>query len=122
MQGNLPFSRLSLAEKKAIEFCVESGVEEKESDSDEEARPAFASITAMASAQAEAEERVKRSRINGQIRPMRHLSPTSNIVERLFSNSKLIMTDQRQKMDPSTLETILMLKLNKDASLGCTRY
>jgi len=114
MQGNLPFSRLSLNEKKAIEFYVESAVEEKESDSDEGVPPAFASIVAMASAQAEAEQRVKRSRINGQIRPMRHLSPTSNIVERLFSNAKLIMTDQRRKMDPSTLETILMLKLNKD--------
>ena len=68
----------------------------------------------MASAHAEAEQRVKRSRINGQIRPMTHLSPTSNIVERLFSNAKLIMTDQRRSMDPSTLETILMLKLNKD--------
>ena len=37
----------------------------------------------MASGQAEAEEqqRVKRSRINGQVKPMTHLSPTSNIVE-----------------------------------------
>ena len=35
-------------------------------------------------------------------------------VERPFSNAKLIMTDQRRSMDPSTLETILMLKLNKD--------
>ena len=45
----------------------------------------------MASGQAEAEQRVKRSRINGQVKPMTHLSPTSNIVERLFSNAKLIL-------------------------------
>ena len=114
MQGNLPYSRLTAAEKKSIEFYVESGEREKESDSDEDASPAFASIAAMASAHAEAEQRVKRSRINGQIRSMTHISPTSNIVERLFSNAKLIMTDQRRSMDPSTLETILMLKLNKD--------
>ena len=39
--------------------------EEKECDSDEGASPAFASIVAMASAQAEAEQRVRRSRIDG---------------------------------------------------------
>jgi hypothetical protein len=35
-------------------------------------------------------------------------------VERLFGNAKLIMTDQRRCIYPSTWETILMLKLNKD--------
>ena len=49
-----------------------------------------------------------------QKQAMSHVSPTSNIVERLFSNAKLIMTDQRRCMDPTTFETILMLKLNKD--------
>ena len=89
MQGNLAYSRLTPAEKKSIDFYVESGEEKKESDSDEVAAPAFASIY-----QAEAEQRVKRSHINGQVKPMTHLSATSNIVERLFSKAKLIMTDQ----------------------------
>ena len=114
MQGNLPYSRLTPAEKISIDFYVESGEEEKEFDSDEVAAPAFASIAAMASGQAEAEQRVKCSRINGQVRSMTHLLATSYIAERLFSNAKLIMTDQRRCMNPSTLETILMLKLNKD--------
>ena len=81
MQRSLPYNRLSPAEKKSIEFYIDSGEEERESDNDEDAPPAFASIAAMASGQAEAEQRVKRSRINGQVKPMTHLSPTSNIVE-----------------------------------------
>ena len=46
--------------------------------------------------------------------PVWHVSPTSNIVERLFSRAKLITTDQRRSMDPDTLEMILILRLNKD--------
>jgi hypothetical protein len=43
-----------------------------------------------------------------------HVSPTSNIVERLFSRAGLIMRPNRRVMDPSTLEMLLMLRLNKD--------
>jgi len=116
VQGNLSFSKLTLAEKRAIDFYIESGDDETESDGEEKTfdRPIFASISTMANAQAEADQRIKCSRINGQVKAMSHISPTSNIVERLFSNAKLIMTDQRRCMDPTTLETILMLKLNKD--------
>ena len=45
---------------------------------------------------------------------MKHLAPTSVIVENFFSDAKRITTDQRRSMDPSTLETLLILKLNKD--------
>lgn len=47
-------------------------------------------------------------------RCMNHVSPTSAVVERLFSRAKLVMTDQRRCMDPSTLEAILMLRFNRD--------
>ena len=33
---------------------------------------------------------------------------------RLFSRAKLVMTDQRRSMDPSTLEAILLLRYNHD--------
>ena len=89
MQGSLPYSRLSPAKKKTTEFYTDAGEEERESDSDEDAPPAFASTAAMASGQAEAEQRVKRSRTSGQVKPMTHLSPTSNTVERLLSSAKL---------------------------------
>jgi len=50
----------------------------------------------------------------GGIRSIRHLPRCNNICERLFSRTKLIMTDNRKSMDPSTLETIIMLRMNKD--------
>jgi hypothetical protein len=43
-----------------------------------------------------------------------HVSPTSNIVERLFSRAGIIMRPSRRGMDPSTLEMLLMLRCNKD--------
>ncbi|KAE9014845.1 hypothetical protein PF011_g7883 [Phytophthora fragariae] len=38
---------------------------------------------------------------------------TSNICERLFSQSKLILTDQRRAMKPPTLEMIVFLRANR---------
>ena len=43
-----------------------------------------------------------------------HVSPTSTIVERTFSRAGIIMRPHRRHMDPSTLEMLLMLRLNKD--------
>ena len=43
-----------------------------------------------------------------------HVSPTSNIVERTFSRAGIIMRPHRRLMDPSTIEMLLMLRLNKD--------
>ena len=41
-----------------------------------------------------------------------HVLPQSNLCERLFSLAKLIMTDRRQSMNPSTLNDVLFLKSN----------
>ena len=43
-----------------------------------------------------------------------HITPTSNIVERLFSRCGIIMRPHRRLMDPSTLEMLIMLRFNKD--------
>jgi hypothetical protein len=40
------------------------------------------------------------------------IPPTSNICERLFSNSKLVYSDLRKSLLPDTLELILFLKVN----------
>ena len=42
----------------------------------------------------------------------RHVLSQSNLCERLFSLAKLIITDRRQSMHPSTLNNFLLLKLN----------
>lgn len=47
-------------------------------------------------------------------RPMTHVCSTSNIVERLFSRAKLVSSPQRRSMDPSTLEGLLILRVNND--------
>jgi hypothetical protein len=43
-----------------------------------------------------------------------HISPTSNIIERLFSRASIIMRPHRRCMDPSTCEMLIMLRCNKD--------
>ena len=46
-------------------------------------------------------------------RSVRHVSSTTNIVERLFGKAKHIMTALRRKMDPSSLNMLLFLKANR---------
>jgi len=40
--------------------------------------------------------------------------PTSNICERLFSQSKLIFTDQWRALKPATLEMLVFLRANRN--------
>jgi hypothetical protein len=58
----------------------------------------------------------KKSRFN-KYRSTLRVSATSNIVERLFGRAKLVMTDRRKHMDPSTLKMILILRVNKDLAM-----
>jgi hypothetical protein len=51
---------------------------------------------------------------NCTYRSVAHVCPTSVVVERLFSQTKRIMTNDRKHMDPSTMEMCIMLKINKD--------
>ena len=43
-----------------------------------------------------------------------HIPPTSDIVERLLSRAGIVMSPLRSHMDPSTLEMLLMLRVNKN--------
>ncbi|KAG2792530.1 hypothetical protein PC111_g23423 [Phytophthora cactorum] len=38
---------------------------------------------------------------------------TSNDVERLFSTAGIVLTDRRQRMHPTTLETLILLEFNR---------
>jgi hypothetical protein len=42
-----------------------------------------------------------------------HLPPTSNIVERLLSSARLVLTDYRKSMTPYTFECVMFLKFNR---------
>ena len=52
--------------------------------------------------------------VQGSEVSFQHFLRTNNISERIFSRCKLIMTDHRRLMDPSTLETFIMLRANKE--------
>lgn len=42
-----------------------------------------------------------------------YIPPTSNIVERLFSSCRLVLTDYRKSMTPYTFECVMFLKVNR---------
>ena len=45
---------------------------------------------------------------------LKHCLTTSNIVERLFSRAKLILSERRKSMSPYHLELLLFLRSNQD--------
>ena len=47
-------------------------------------------------------------------RSVNHVSSTSCICERVFSRGKLVLTDLRGSMDPSTFEDVMILSYNDD--------
>ena len=62
----------------------------------------------------------KRKVITNEFIDMSFVPPTSNIVERLFSAARLVLTDYRKSMSPYTFECVMFLKINWelwDASL-----
>ena len=68
-------------------------------------------LTAVTEAQAA--KRPKVSTAISQYRSFDHVSPTSALVENLFSKAKMVNHDRRKSMFPKTLELLLMLKENR---------
>ena len=96
---------LNTAEKKLVSIFK---VVPKESDAEETEKLSF---------EDELLRDVERSKSLGtatEYRPTYHVSPTSNIVERLFSITGIIMRPHRRQMDPWSLELLIMLRANKD--------
>jgi hypothetical protein len=56
----------------------------------------------------------QRTDTNKEYMDLKYIPPTSNIVERLFSKSKLILSDVRKSMLPANLEMLLFLKVNRN--------
>jgi hypothetical protein len=62
----------------------------------------------------------KRKVMNNEFIDLSFIPPTSNIVERLFSAARRVLTDYRKSMSPYTFECVMFLKMNRklwDASL-----
>ena len=49
-----------------------------------------------------------------QYNNLQWIPSTSNVVERLFSKMKLVFSERRQSMEPSTLECMMMLTVNRE--------
>ena len=108
-------SKLSKSEKEAISMFVKFSNKEDDIDtiSSSDYNP-FKSLTALLEAKDNRDKRENSTKVNNHLRSVSHISPTSNICERLFSRSKLVMTANRRSMDPTTLENIMMLRCSKD--------
>ena len=58
------------------------------------------------------QKKAKLPRVQSKYMSTVHAKPTSNVYERMFSQLKLILTDRRHRLEPSTIEIILFLKIN----------
>ena len=55
----------------------------------------------------------RRKVVHGEYSSLNFVPPTSNVVERLFSNARLVLTDYRKSMTPYTFECVMFLKINR---------
>jgi len=75
--------------------------------------PNLVSPTKPTSLSAQALSRIKRRKVTTEYVSLKHIPPTSNIVERLFSAARMVLTDYRKSMDPYTFECLMFLKVNR---------
>lgn len=103
---------LNVNEKKAVRrFLIEDDDTVENSDEDE---PNEDSVTDWAQDAIDDTEARKRQRMFlSKYRSMKHVSPTSNVCERIFSRAKLIMRPHRKHMSPFHLEMLIFLRCNK---------
>lgn len=100
---------LTRKEKDAVQIFLIGNEEESDSEAEEIER-SFVDI-----ADEEFEQQVnKKNKREFPYRSTAHVAVTSVIVERLFSRCGIIMRPHRRLMDPSTMETLIMLRFNKD--------
>ena len=103
-------AHLSADEKASVQLYADTGVIEFEAQSDgsdDDGEPSFIE-------EGKNEYESKRTKLQPPYKSTLHISPTSNIVERLFSRCGIIMRPHRRLMDPSTLEMLIMLRFNRD--------
>jgi hypothetical protein len=75
--------------------------------------PTIVSPTKPTSLSVQALNRVKKRKIVPKFVSLEHIPPTSNILERLFSAARVVLTDYRKSMDPYTFECLMFLKVNR---------
>jgi hypothetical protein len=95
-----------LTESEAASIsCFMKSVNIEDSDEDDLVAKSFADGIL-------ASKRHKTTKGNSKYIPLGFVAPTSNVVERLFSSAKFILTDCRKHMHPINFEMILFLRVN----------
>ena len=61
----------------------------------------------------QARKKARITRTSSKYRSTKHVCSTTNMVERLFSRAKLVMTDLRRSMYPRNLEMLMFLRANR---------
>ena len=101
---------LTDAEKRAVKgFFIED-----EQIEDEDAQSEDLGFADQLLASSSSRKRARARAMTSAYRDTRHVHPTTNALERLFSRCKLNMTALRKKMDPDSLDMLMFLKANKE--------
>ena len=99
---------LTVNEKLAVKLFLKAPLQEEE---EEEETKEEGSYTESILKNADGRKRLKTD--TSKYRSTEHVSSTTNIVERINSQAKLIMNEKGKKMDPDCLFLLLFLKMNR---------
>jgi hypothetical protein len=88
--------------------------DDDDNDDDDDADSANHDFATALLKDAEKRKRPRLEQQTSRYMKLDHLTPTSNKCERLFSLTKILLSDRRKKMDPYHLELSVFLRANKD--------
>ena len=84
-----------------------------EEDDDEEEEEGGLAVAQRLHDRNQARKRARIMRTSSKHRSTKHVCSATNMVERLFSRAKLVMTDLRRSMYPRNLEMLMFLRANR---------
>ena len=84
-----------------------------EEDDDEEEEEGGLAVAQRLHDRNQARKRARMMRTSSKYRSTKHVCSTTNMVERLFSRAKLVMTDLRGSVYPRNLEMSMFLRANR---------
>ena len=82
-------------------------------DGDEEEEEGGLAVAHQLHDRNQARKKARTMLTSSKYRSTKHVCSTTNMVERLFSRAKLVMTDLRISMHPRNLEMLMLLRANR---------
>ena len=86
---------------------------DEEDDDDEEEEEGGLAVAQRLHDRNQARKRARITRTSSKRRSTKRVCSATNMVERLFSRAKLVMTDLRRSMYPRNLEMLMFLRANR---------